>query len=410
MREFSLTKLKIQTPKWTKPLFSGERGSPRYRGAKGGRASGKSHFFAEAIVERLIMDPDTKVICIREVQRSLEFSSLQLIKDKIEGMGLGQYFEIQKNRVLSINGSGIVIFQGMQDHTAESVKSLEGFDIAWIEEAQSMSSRSLELLDPTIRKEGSELWFSWNPNLDTDPVEQIFRNNENAVLVHVNYLQNPFVNEATKEMAVRSRSNNVLKYNHIWLGDYMKEVEGSLWNGDLIEKCRVKPEELPDFSRIVVAIDPSVTGNANSDETGIIVAGRSAHDDRYYILEDCSLRGTPDQWIRRSVLKYHEHQADRIIAEVNNGGDLVENLLRNTDKNVSYRSVRATRGKMLRAEPIAALYESEKVFHAGKFPELEEQMVFYNGRGNVSPDRLDALVWAVTDLSESTGQAFWRIS
>ena len=402
--------LPIQTPRWCVPLLGGGRGRPRYRGAKGGRASGKSHFFGEAVIERLIEEPDTKVICIREVQKSLEFSSLQLLKDKIEKMGVGHYFEIQKNRIMSINGAGIVIFQGMQDHTAESVKSLEGFDIAWVEEAQSMSNRSLELLDPSIRKEGSELWFSWNPNLDTDPVEQIFTDNDNAVLVHVNYLENPFVTQATTEMASRSKSANILKYNHIWLGDYMKEVEGALWNGDMIQQCRVTEDELPDFSRIVVAIDPSVTGNATSDETGIIVAGRSAHDNKYYILEDCSLRGTPDQWIRRAVAKYHEYQADRIIAEVNNGGDLVENLLRNTDKNVSYRSVRATRGKMLRAEPIAALYESQKVFHSGKFPELEEQMIFYNGRGNVSPDRLDALVWAVTDLSQSTGQAVWRIS
>ncbi len=405
-----MSTLPIQTPRWAIPLISGERGKPRYRGAKGGRASGKSHFFGEAVIERLIEEPDTKIICIREVQKSLEFSSLQLLKDKIEALGVGHYFEIQKNRIMSVNGAGIVIFQGMQDHTAESVKSLEGFDVAWVEEAQSMSNRSLELLDPTIRKEGSELWFSWNPNLNTDPVEQIFINNNNAVLVHVNYQQNPFVTEATKEMARRSRDNNILKYNHIWLGDYMKEVEGALWNGDLLQNCRITDEEIPDLNRIVIAIDPSVTGKATSDETGIIVAGKVNHTENYYILEDCSLRGTPDQWIRRAITKYHEYSADRIIAEVNNGGDLVENLLRNTDRNVSYRSVRATRGKMLRAEPIAALYESKKVFHGGNFPELEEQMIFYNGRGNISPDRLDALVWALTELSASTGQPMWRIS
>jgi len=405
-----LSILPIETPRWCLPLLNGDRGKPRYRGAKGGRASGKSHFFGEAVIERLIEEPNTKIICIREVQKSLEFSSLQLLKDKINKMGVGHYFEIQKNRIMTVNGKGIVIFQGMQDHTAESVKSLEGFDVAWVEEAQSMSNRSLELLDPTIRKEGSELWFSWNPNLDTDPVEQIFKNNDNAVLVHVNYLDNPFVTDATKEMAERTRANNVLKYNHIWLGDYMKEIEGALWNGDMLQASRVNKDEIPDLTRIVVAIDPSVTGNAKSDETGIVVAGRTANDDTYYVLEDCSLRGTPDQWIRKAVVKYHEYQADRIIAEVNNGGDLVENLLRNTDKNVSYRSVRATRGKMLRAEPIAALYENKKVFHAGKFSELEEQMIFYNGRGNVSPDRLDALVWAITDLSQSTGQPMWRIS
>ena len=402
--------LPIKTPRWCLPLLTGERGSPRYRGAKGGRASGKSHFFGEALIERMIEEPNTKAICIREVQKSLEYSSLQLLKDKITALGVGHYFEIQKNKIIPLNGSGVIIFQGMQDHTAESIKSLEGFDIAWVEEAQSMSNRSLELLDPTIRKNGSEIWFSWNPNLDTDPVEQIFKNNDRAVLVHVNFMDNPFVTETTREMADRVRAQNPLKYNHIWLGDYMKEIEGALWNADMIEKCRISKDEIPDLSRIVVAIDPSVTGKATSDETGIVIAGKSAQTEKYYILEDASLRGTPDQWIRRAIFKYHEYKADRIIAEVNNGGDLVENLLRNTDKDVSYRSVRATRGKMLRAEPIAALYESEKVFHSDKFSEMEEQMIFYNGRGNVSPDRLDALVWAVTDLSENTGQPAWRIS
>ena len=115
-------------------------------------------------------------------------------------------------------GTGVIIFQGMQDHTAESVKSLEGFDVAWIEEAQSLSTRSLELLDPTLRKEGSEIWCSWNPNKEDDPVEQLFKDNNNAVLVHVNYMDNPFVTEATKEMADRIRGQNPIKYTYtVWI-------------------------------------------------------------------------------------------------------------------------------------------------------------------------------------------------
>lgn len=405
--------LQVQTPRWALPLLEGERGRPRYRGAKGGRASGKSHFFAEACVERMLEDPDSKIICIREVQKSLEFSSKQLLQDKIQSLDVGHYFEIQKNRIVSLRGDGVIIFQGMQDHTAESVKSLEGFDVAWVEEAQSLSTRSLELLDPTIRKQGSEIWCSWNPNREDDPVEQVFKENENAVLVHVNYLDNPFVTSATKEMADRIRAQNISKYNHIWLGDYIRDVEGALWTQDMIDEARVDADGIDpdqDFARIVVAIDPAVTGNSTSDETGIVVAGRPQGEKEYYVLEDCSLRGSPDQWIRKAISKYHQYKADRIIAEVNNGGDLVENLLKNVDRSVSYRSVRATRGKMLRAEPVAALYESKKVFHVGRFPELEEQMIFYNGTGKTSPDRLDALVWAITELSQSNGQAVWRIS
>jgi predicted phage terminase large subunit-like protein len=209
-------------------------------------------------------------------------------------------------------------------------------------------------------------------------------------------------------MAKRAYQKNVQTFNHVWLGDYVGDVEGALWTGGMIERCRI--DEVPDLSRIVVAIDPAVTGGKSSDETGIVIAGRHAQSGTYYVLEDASLRGSPDQWIRVAIEKYREYQADRIIAEVNNGGDLVETLLRNTDRAVSYRAVRATRGKMLRAEPIAALYESNKVFHAERMRELEEQMIFYNGSGNISPDRLDALVWALTDLSQTSGQAVWRIN
>lgn len=399
--------VQIPTANWAIPILNAK---VRYRGAKGGRASGKSHLFAHMMISRMLIDPNLKCICIREIQKSLEFSSKQILVDKINAMGYAHFFDIQQNRIKRIGGEGVVTFQGMQDHTAETVKSMEGFKVAWVEEAQSLSQRSLDLLDPTIRAENAEVWFSWNPYKEDDPVEQLFKNNENAVLVHANYKDNPFLNDATREMAERQRLNNVQKYNHIWLGDYIKEVEGALWNADLIEANRVDDDDIPELSRIVVAIDPAVTGGKNSDETGIVVAGRAAHGQKYYVLEDATLRGSPDQWITRAIAKYHQYEADRIVAEVNQGGDMVQKLILDSDRSVAYRAVRATRGKMLRAEPIAALYEREQVFHAGRFPELEEQMIFYNGSGNVSPDRLDALVWAITELSQSSGQAVWRIS
>ncbi len=394
-------------PAWSRPLFEGDRGRPRYRAAKGGRASGKSPFFAEILIKRMIENPDTKAICIREVQRSLEFSSKQLLADKIISMGLLHYFEIQQNRIRSVFGEGIIIFQGMQDHTSDSVKSLEGFDIAWCEEAQSLSSRSIELLDPTIRKEGSEIWFSWNPYKKTDPVEEFFRDNDQSVLVHVNYLENPFCSENIKEMAARSKAQNISKYNHVWLGDYMKDVEGALWKDPMIRKAQ-NFDEVPQLERIVVAIDPAVTAKENSDETGIIVAGRLG--ERFFILDDLSLRASPDTWARAVVEAYHHWNADRIVAEVNNGGDLVEKVIRTIDRSVPYTPVRASRGKILRAEPIAALYEQGKVSHCGEFRELEDQMTSYTPLSKKSPDRLDALVWALTELSRSTGQAVWRIS
>ena len=133
----------------------------RYRAAFGGRGSGKSHFFAEMLIERCVLTP-TSVVCIREVQKSLNQSVKKLLEIKIEALGVSDMFTVRDNKITSKNGS-MIIFQGMQNHTADSIKSLEGFDIAWIEEAQSISEMSLSLLRPTIRKPGSEIWATWNP-------------------------------------------------------------------------------------------------------------------------------------------------------------------------------------------------------------------------------------------------------
>lgn len=201
----------------------------RYKGAKGGRASGKSHFFAEAIIERHIQDANSRTVCIREVQRSLKFSAKQLLEDKIKALNVEHMFEVMGTEIHNKQGNGIIIFQGMQDHTAESIKSLEGFDIAWCEEAQSLSKRSIELLDPTLRKDGSELWFSWNPRNETDAVEQLFTNNNQAKVVHVNYLDNPFCPEAMFTLADHAKQSDYERYNHIWLGDYEKYNEAQIF-------------------------------------------------------------------------------------------------------------------------------------------------------------------------------------
>src|SRR5690606_32773159 len=144
-------------------------------GAKGGRASGKSHFLAEQAVEAMVCDPSLRFVCIREVQRSLKFSAKALIESKIRSLGVAHLFDILTAEIRPKGGTGVMIFEGMQDHTADSLKSLEGFRLAWVEEAQSLSKRSLDLLLPTIRAEGSEIWFSWNPSQPDDPVDQLFR-------------------------------------------------------------------------------------------------------------------------------------------------------------------------------------------------------------------------------------------
>jgi phage terminase large subunit-like protein len=189
-------------------------------------------------------------------------------------------------------------------------------------------------------------------------------------------------------------------------GEWADDNENALWKRDsMINPFRVKSLP-PDLERIVVAVDPAVTSKETSDHTGIVIAGskRFNGEKHYYVLDDRSLIGTPKEWASTTVNAYREYFADRVVAEVNQGGDLVEATLRNIDKSISYRGVRASRGKILRAEPIAELYERGLVHHVGSFPLLEDEMCSYCGFDNEqSPDRLDALVWALTELSHRAG-------
>lgn len=195
------------------------------------------------------------------------------------------------------------------------------------------------------------------------------------------------------------------KYENTRLGrqeidaQILSDTVGALWSTDNIDKLRVK--QAPALRRVVVAIDPAVSNKEGSDETGIIVAGR-AEDKQVYVLEDLSGRYSPSQWAGKAIEAYRRWQADRVIAEVNNGGQMVEEVLRNVDPGVSFKAVHASRGKVIRAEPVAALYEQGKAHHVGAFATLEDQMANFTtdyDRKNGSPDRVDALVWALSELS-----------
>jgi phage terminase large subunit-like protein len=183
------------------------------------------------------------------------------------------------------------------------------------------------------------------------------------------------------------------------LGELVDDTSGALWRRDWIEAHRVAAA--PELSAIVVAVDPPVTATATSDACGIVVAGIGP-DGRAYVIDDRTLQGRePAVWARAAVAAYHHYMADRVVAEINQGGDLVVTVLRQIDENVAVRTVRATRGKWLRAEPIATLYAEGRVAHAGTFAALEDQMCAFGSDGRArgrSPDRLDALVWALTDL------------
>lgn len=175
--------------------------------------------------------------------------------------------------------------------------------------------------------------------------------------------------------------------------EILEDVPGALWTLAMLEDRR----EAPDLARVVVAIDPAVTSSEDSDETGIVVAGLGV-DGRGYVLADRSCKLSPDGWAQRAVAAFDEFHADHIVAETNNGGDLVEATLRTVRRTVPYRKVTASRGKQTRAQPVAALYEQGRISHVDVFAELEEQLTSWTPESGKSPDRLDALVWALTDV------------
>jgi len=181
-------------------------------------------------------------------------------------------------------------------------------------------------------------------------------------------------------------------------GEIIDDVDGALWSRDMIEATRVTTA--PSLARIVVAIDPAVTSGAESDETGIVVAGIS-NDGQYYVLEDCTLKASPDQWARTAAEAYTRWKADRVIGETNNGGDMIELLLRQVNPQIPYKKVTATRGKLVRAEPVAALYEQGRAHHVGMHTKLEEQMCNWTQGSGDSPDRMDAMVWAMHELMDN---------
>lgn len=281
--------LEIQTPRAFVPLLE----PSRYKGVHGGRGSGKSHFFAELLIERCMVEK-TDWVCLREVQKSLAQSVKKLLEMKIEALGVGSLFEVQESKIKTPYG-GQILFQGMQNHTADTIKSLEGYDGAWFEEAQSCSQRSLDLLRPTIRKEGSELWFSWNPRLSTDPVDALLRGDNpppNSVIVQANYADNPWFPDVLLDEMEYDKRRDPDKYRHVWLGEYEQNSQARVFHNWSIEEF-----DAPAGAHFRLgadwgfSIDPTVLVRCYID-------GRNLYVDHEAYMVGCEIDQTPDLFDR----------------------------------------------------------------------------------------------------------------
>lgn len=251
-----MSNLALEAPEVFEPLLA----PARYKGAWGGRGSAKSHFFAGLWLAESVRNK-LDFVCLRETLKSLEFSVKKLLELKVEANNAGAYFEIQDRRIISARG-GVTIFEGMQNHTADSIKSLEGFDRAWFEEAQNATENSLTLLRPTIRKPLSQLWFSWNPKHDTDPIDQLLRGDDpppNAIVVKANYSDNPWLPQELRDEMEYDRRRDPDKYAHVWLGEYQRNSEARVFKNWRIEEFDIAPEWiLRQGADWGFSVDPSV--------------------------------------------------------------------------------------------------------------------------------------------------------
>ncbi len=303
-------KLNLKTPRWALPLLK----PSRYKGVKGGRGSGKSHFFAEAAVEAMVINPNTSIVCIREIQKSLKFSAKKVIEDKILSMGVSHLFDITLNEIRAVRGNGIMIFQGMQDHTADSIKSLENFNIAWVEEAHSLSHKSLQLLRPTIRAQDSEIWFSWNPQMPTDAVDEFFASKPNSsILIHVNLFDNPFAPQTLKDEAKEDKEKlGPEEYAHVWLGDYNLQSDDLVFPPKSLNRFKLDDLHIENRSTVISFVDVADQGlDSLCMVIGVLIS------DMVYIVDVIHTKEGSNYTIPLVASKIKDHKIERCVIESN---------------------------------------------------------------------------------------------
>ena len=383
-----------------KPLF--RRNPKRYTILTGGRGSGKSYHVAYFLLW-LIHEPGHVVLFTRYTLVSAGISIMPEFLEKIDLLSKLDEFHITKDEIIHKVSGSRIIFKGIKTSSGNqtaNLKSIQGVTTFILDEAEELTDYdSFEKIDLSIRQQGiaNRVVLVMNPSNKSHWVftNYINANRDDVTHVHTTYMDNlANLSESFLEQAERTRKTNPIRYKHIFGGEWLDESEGILWNRMIINQART---ETYTAKRIVIGVDPATTATMDSDETGIIV-GCIDDNGNGYVLEDLSGRYSPSQWGALVGSAYTRWNADCIVAEKNQGGDMVETILRQHHKTARVKLVSATKGKAVRAEPIYGLYEQGKVYHVGQFPILEHQMVTFNPESGQSPDRVDALVWLFTDL------------
>lgn len=398
----------------------------RYFLITGGRGSGKSYAISTHISSEIAKDQFFNILYLRQTLVSAHVSIIPEFAEKTDLMGYGGFVTKNKTEVRNLRTGSRIYFRGIQTSRGSNeaqLKSIKDIATVLIDEAQELvDEKAFDRIDYSLRdrQRHNRVILSLNPTNKSHWIYQRFFKEKSVpdefcgiigdtCYIHTTYLDNLDNLDAKFIQIARDCENkDPAKYRNIFMGHWSGDNEGALWTEAMINPYRVATAPYP-LDRVVVAIDPAVTNTKKSDETGIVVAGskRIAGAMHYYVLADRSMKASPASWAAAGVNAYNEFEADRMVAEANNGGDLVALVLKNAGQRVALKIVHASRGKIVRAEPVAALYEKGLVHHVGFFGALEDQMRNYCGYDSEnSPDRMDALVWALTELMSKRGSGF----
>jgi phage terminase large subunit len=382
-------------PKY-KPLYSAKT---RYIYLSGGRGSAKS-FTVSDFALRLTYEVGHKILYVRYTMTAAAKSIIPEFIEKMEINGTKGDFNVTQDRIINKKTGSEIIFSGIKTSSGNqtaSLKSIQGITTLIYEEFEEHPDEdSFNVIDLSIRQKGIQnriIMLSNAIHMDSWQYKRFFEQEKDITHIHTTYLDNIHnLDESFLRIAESTKESNLERYNKDFLGQHYRNLENALWTRDMI--LRGSSDH---YDRIIVALDPAVTSNKDSDETGIIVVARRGQGG--YVLEDRTGKYKPEQWAKIAVSLYNKYKADRIVGEVNNGGDMIESVLRQVDKTVYFKQVRASRGKATRAEPVVALYQQGLIFHTKTFTELEHQMVTWNYmEDKFSPDRVDALVWGMSEL------------
>jgi phage terminase large subunit-like protein len=385
-----------------KPLFY-EEPETRYYLITGGRGSGKSWTLALFLLN-LTYQKGHVILFTRYTLVSAFISIIPEFLDKIEIMGKVNDFEVTQSEIINKLTGSKILFRGIKTSSGvntANLKSIAGLSTWIIDEAEELTDPDVfDKVDLSIRAKDNfnRVILVMNPAYKSHWIYNDFvkKKRSDTTYIHTTYLDNKInLSDSFIQAAEKTKRENPARYEHLFLGTWLDDADGMLWNRAIIAKTRIS--EAPNLSRIIVAIDPAVTANMNSDETGIIVVGKDS-EGFGYVLEDLSGKYSPNHWAKVANDAAFRWNADCIVAEKNQGGDMVEAVLKSQGTNYRIKLVTATKGKYVRAEPVYSLYEQGQIYHVGSFPILESQMVTFDPDKGKSPDRVDALVWGLTEL------------